>query len=133
MHTLHATGSLTASNEEAVNLKTRFNIYTALQESGLYTMFSGELWEVGQLNIDHVRTVDVNENSGQDFIDRLSQVLEMEGVKELELSGRITVTVTGAAPTVFHVLVSEGNLTHQNTTVSWQDDDIALTWDKANT
>lgn len=114
-------GALTQTNSEAVNPRTRFNIYTAMTKTGLYGTFSGQHWESGCLIMDHTSLVSGDEDSGLDFIERLKTALEQEGVQELKLDGQMTVTETGVTPRIYHVAVEHGVLRYMKAELAFRE------------
>lgn len=118
----HIIGKLEPSNIDAVNEKTRRRIYDAVDEVKLFTVVSHKNWEEGIIAVDYVSAEQITENAPLEFINRLNTILGQVGVDELELTGEITITYTGAEPVIYRVVVEKGALRYYKAEVfNWEE------------
>lgn len=116
----HIFGTLTPT--VGATPRTRQQIYDAVDAVKLFTVISHQKWDEGIIEIDNVSLEPVTDQAPLDFIARLHDMLWRVGVTELGLSGEITITVTGAQPVIYRVIVENSELRYQKAdTFNWEE------------
>lgn len=118
---MHIVGKLTPTKPDAVHPNTRRRIYDAVDEVKLFTVVSHKYWEAGVIEVDYVSAEPITEDAPLSFINRLNDMLWRVGVTELGLTGEITITLTGAEPVIYRVVVENSELRYQKADVfNWE-------------
>jgi hypothetical protein len=118
----HIFGKLEPTVTDAVTLKTRRRIYDAVDDVKLFTVVSHKNWDDGIIEVDYVSAQPITEDAPLDFINRLNDMIGQVGVTELGLTGEITITVTGAEPVIYRVIVENGELRYMKADVfNWEE------------
>lgn len=109
----HIIGKLEPTIMGAVNEKTRRRIYDAVDEVKLFTVLSHKNWEEGVIEVDYVSAEPITADAPLNFISRLNDMLWRVGVTELGLNGEIIITLTGASPAIYRVMVRNSEVRYQ--------------------
>lgn len=109
----HIIGKLEPTIMGAVNEKTRRRIYDAVDEVKLFTVLSHKNWEEGVIEVDYVSAEPITVDAPLNFISRLNDMLWRVGVTELGLNGEIIITLTGASPAIYRVMVRNSEVRYQ--------------------
>ena len=118
----HIFGSLVPTIPAGITPRTRRRIYDAVDAVKLFTVISHEKWEEGIIEIDSVSAEPITDQAPLDFIARLHDMLWRVGVTELGLTGEITITVTGAEPVIYRVIVEDNELRYQKADIfNWEE------------
>lgn len=117
----HIVGKLTPTIPDAVTPNTRRRIYDAVDAVKLFTVVSHKDWDDGVIEVDYVSATPITEDAPLNFITRLNDMLWRVGVTELGLTGEITITLTGAEPVIYRVVVENSELRYQKADVfNWE-------------
>lgn len=117
----HIFGKLTPTITDAVTPRTRRRIYDAVDAVKLFTVVSHKNWDDGVIEVDYVSAEPITEDAPLNFISRLNDMLWRVGVTELGLTGEITITLTGAEPVIYRVIVENSELRYQKADVfNWE-------------
>lgn len=118
----HIVGRLTPTIPDGVTHRTRRRIYDAVDAVKLFTILSHKNWEDGVIEVDYVSIEPITEDAPLNFINRLNDILWRVGVTELGLTGEITITVTGAEPVIYRVIVEDSELRYQKADIfNWEE------------
>lgn len=126
----HVRGTLVPTNPDAVNEDTPLSIYNAIKDNGLIISIPADpetRWEKGIIDINSNTRAFGGHHVGLLFINTLNKFLQVEGVKELGLKGKlIIVTDTSTVPSVFKVHVENNAVTYQHAKFDW-DEPVTIT------
>lgn len=116
----HVKGTLIPTNREAVNENTANCIRSAVHDLRLWRIMHEELGEGGILEIDSSVSSDEPHNDILKFVNRLSRLIEAEGVAELGLHGHLMATAdTSDEPVVMRVTVKNNKVFYQDAHITW--------------
>lgn len=77
---------------------------------------------MGTWNSTRLSTIEDNmPSSPLGFIQRLNDMLGSKGVAELKPKGEISLLETGENSTVFRILVEDGKVSYQKSTLTWEE------------
>ena len=118
----HIVGRLTPTIADGVTSRTRRRIYDAVNAVKLFTVVEHTGWDDGVIEFDHVSMEPITQDAPLDFINRFNDMLWRVGVTELGLTGEITITVTGAEPVIYRIIVEDSELRYQKADIfNWEE------------
>lgn len=113
----HIKGTLIPTNRDAVNENTANRLRSALHDLRLFQI---KLGERGSLEIDSSVASDEPHNDILRFVNRLSKLIEAEGVAELGLQGHLMATAdTTDEPVVMRITVKNNKIFYQDAHITW--------------
>lgn len=116
-------GSLTPFTVEGVKPNTPSKITDALRVSSLRIFINEDKWTQGIITFNNI-TLPLGGRRGRvglGIVSMLSDFIRAEGVKELNLTGKLTiVTETDNEPSMIRVTIENGKLRYQQSILQWE-------------
>lgn len=114
-------GNLTPSTVEGVKTNTPSKIADALRVSSLRIFINDNNWNQGIITFNSITLPLGGRRVGLGIVSMLSDFIKAEGVKELNLVGKLTiVTETNNEPAVLRVTIEQGKLRYQQSILQWE-------------
>lgn len=114
-------GSLSPLNVEGVKPNTPSKIADALRVSSLRIFINEDKWNQGIITFNNIVLPLGGRRVGLGIVSMLSDFIRAEGVKELNLGGKLTiVTEINDEPSVIRVTIENGKLRYQQSVLQWE-------------
>lgn len=114
-------GSLSPLSVEGVKPNTPSKIADALRVSSLRIFINEDKWNQGIITFNNIVLPLGGRRVGLGIVSMLSDFIRAEGVKELNLGGKLTiVTEINDEPSVIRVTIENGKLRYQQSVLQWE-------------
>lgn len=119
MNTLHLNGFLKPAPYEQGVQVTNAQIYDAIVASGLNGVIS--YWPNGYMEMQKTVTIEQSSDLPLRFASRLQTLLESDGIASLNLSGEISLFMSGDSPEASRVIINDSQVSYQKASFSWEE------------
>ena len=121
MRRQYVRGTLTATETNAISVRTSSRIYDAVSATRTWEASYPQDWENGIIEFDSTSAAEAGDKSPLDFINRLNDMMWRVGITELGFKGEITVMVSGGEESsVFRIVVEDSELSYQKAHLNWE-------------